>query len=595
MKHNFAVFSSLLVTWALATCVFEDTASAMSISLTPSSPSPAMVGDIVTWYTATADANTGRLRYRFRVKIGTGAFQTVHDFSPLTSLNWAMSEHEGSYEVEASVNNLDTGESASTSEAYQITSRVSGSQPVLTSTANPLVALYSAPACAAGSQMFVAFTSGDGFVQNTSRKSCTAGVSMNFYLGGMRASTQYSVYQTVVTGTQTQNGPTLTWITQPVSLSLAPYTVLTPPQKPVTQGILLQSMLFEMTVATDLQGNLVWYYPGNISSLIRPETGGLFLGLLESPTEDQSHQLLREFDLAGNTTLETNAERIDIQLAAMGKRQISGFHHEARRLPNGRIMVLGDVEQVLLDTQGPGPVDVLGDMILVLDRNLQVVWTWDAFDYLNVRRPATLGETCTPAGGGCPAFYLMPQANDWLHGNSLQLASDGSILYSARHQDWLIKIAYGNGLGSGNIIWRLGQDGDFAINSSDPNPWFSHQHDASLSGPLDATVLLFDDGNVRRVNDPNAHSRGQVLLLDEVNRVATPTLNVDLGEYSYALGSAQKLTNGDYHFDAGYINTDNLGNRSQSIEVDASGKTIYRMQIAGPAYRTFRMRDLYTP
>jgi len=147
-------------------------------------------------------------------------------------------------------------------------------------------------------------------------------------------------------------------------------------------------------VATDLAGNLVWYYPGSLFRAdARREAGGLFLGLTESPTEDQSHQILREFDLAGNTTLETNAEEINQQLAALGARQISGFHHEARRLPNGRIMLLADVEQVLINMQGPGAVDVLGDMIIVLDRNLQVVWTWDAFDHLNVRpRAATLGE-----------------------------------------------------------------------------------------------------------------------------------------------------------------------------------------------------------
>ena len=513
MKLYSRVSLFVLASWSAA--------AAMSISLSPSSPSPAAVGDVVTWYTDTAGADSGRLRYRFRVKTGTGGFQVVHDYSPLTSLNWAMSDSEGSYEVEASVKNLDTGDTASTSEAYQITSRVVGAQPVLTPTANPLVALYSAPPCSAGSQIFVTFTSPEGFAQSTASKACIAGVSTNFYLGGMRASTQYTIHHTVVTGTQSQAGPPLTWTTQPVTIPIEGYSVLRTPQKPVTQGILLQSMIEEMTVAADLAGNLVWYYAGNISSLTRPEPGGLFLGLLESPTEDQSHQILREFDLAGNTTLETNAEQVNQQLATLGARQISGFHHEARRLPDGRIMLLGDVERVLINIQGPGAVDVLGDMIIVLDSNLQVVWTWDAFDHLNVRRPATLGETCTPAGGGCPPFYLMPQANDWLHGNSLQLTGDGSILYSSRHQDWLIKIAYGNGTGSGNIIWRLGQDGDFSINSTDPNPWFSHQHDPSVSGPLDSNVLVFDDGDVRAATDPSAHSRGQALHLDEVNRVAT--------------------------------------------------------------------------
>jgi len=45
----------------------------------------------------------------------------------------------------------------------------------------------------------------------------------------------------------------------------------------------------------------------------------------------------------------------------------------------------------------------------------------------------------------------------------------------------------------------------FSINSTDPNPWFSHQHDPSVGGLLDSTVLVFDDGNVRAAADPSAH------------------------------------------------------------------------------------------
>ena len=149
---------------------------------------------------------------------------------------------------------------------------------------------------------------------------------------------------------------------------------------------------------------------------------------------------------------ETNAARVNEQLAAMGKRQISAFHHEARALPDGKILALATVEQILTDVQGPGPIDVLGDMIVVMDRDLQVVWAWDAFNYLDTSRPAVLGETCSAATAGCPPFYLADTANDWLHGNCVQLTPDGNLMYSARHQDWLIKIDYNNGNGSGDIL-----------------------------------------------------------------------------------------------------------------------------------------------
>ncbi len=104
--------------------------------------------------------------------------------------------------------------------------------------------------------------------------------------------------------------------------------------------------------------------------------------------------------------------------------------------------------------------------------------------------------------------------------------------------------------------------------------------------------MLFDDGDVRRVADPSAHSRGQVLVLDEQNMIATPILNADLGDYSAALGSAQQLPNGNYHFDQGWLQPSNT---SQAIEMDPWGNQVYALQLSSPAYRSFRLTDLYTP
>ncbi len=563
----------------------------MSVSLTPSIPSPAPVGAIVTWSAAVSQAGSATLWYRFRARPAGGEFRMVRDYGPQNMLDWTASEHEGAYEIEVSVKTNQTGQAAVTSAVHEVTSRVNGGAPALSPTANPLVFLYSAPACPAGSRMRVQFQSPDGSVQYTPYKSCAQGLSMNFYLAAMRPKTQYSVKQEVDTGSAFVYGPALALATPDVSLAIAGYKVVQAPPAPITNGILLQSTLFQMTVATDLNGNLVWFYPGSISFLTRPEPGGLFLGLFENATADLSHQILREFDLAGTTIRETNAARISEQLAALGKRPIGSFHHEAAGLPGGKVLVLASTEQILTDVQGPGPVDVVGDEILVLDRDLQVIWTWDAFDHLDPHRLATLGETCIGGGAGCPPLYLAHQANDWLHGNSLQLTPDGNILYSTRHQDWLIKIDYNSGEGSGAIIWRLGKDGDFQLNSSDPYPWFSHQHDPQFALGDNSTVMLFDNGNVRRDSDSNANSRGQVLRLDERNRVATLVLNVDLGGYSLALGAAQKLPNGNYHFDLGWL----PDTTSQSVEVDPSGNVVYAIQAGTQEYRSFRMRDLYTP
>lgn len=568
----------------------------MSVVVSPSAPSPAPVGTIVTWTATAPDASPGTLWYRFLVACAGEDPRLVRDFGPGNTLDWTASEKEGVYLLQVSVRNLNTGEEASGWAAYLFTSRVAGNTPVISATANPLVFLYSAPPCAVGSRVRVQFQSSDGFTQSTDYRPCSPGLSMNFYLAGMRASTTYSVKHTVDNGSQLVDGPALTLTTGKVSLALAPYTVLQPPALPAAEGLVLQSSLAQPMLATDLAGNLVWYYPGVVSFLTQAEPGGRFLGIYWDGNVDSPWQYLREFDLAGMTVWETNAARVSEQLAAMGLRPITAFHHDARRLPDGKILVIAATERILTDVQGPGPVDVIGDMILVLDAYSQVVWAWDAFDHLDPRRPAVLGETCVRGGGGCAPFYLAGTANDWLHGNSIRLTPDGNILYSVRHQDWLIKIDYRNGDGSGAILWRLGKDGDFRITSNDPYPWFSHQHDAGFLPNDNSTLMLFDNGNTRHSIDPNANSRGQVLRLDETNRVASFVLNADLGAYSIALGSAQLLSNGNYSFDVGWVLDANFQNpTSQTIEVDPSGRIVYNLQAATQEYRTFRMRDLYTP
>ena len=142
----------------------------------------------------------------------------------------------------------------------------------------------------------------------------------------------------------------------------------------------------------------------------------------------------------------------------------------------------------------------------------------------------------------------------------------------------------------GHVIWRLGAGGDFTINSSDPSPWFSHQHDARYIN--DNTLVLFDDGNVRRATDPTADSRGQELVLDEKAMTATLVVNADLGNYASAVGSAQMLPNGSLAFDSGFQGTAPTV-FGQSIEVLPNGTKTYVMQASGYQYRSYFMSALY--
>ena len=559
----------------------------VSVSLQPSVPSPARVGTRATWTATVSGAEPGAYSYQFAIRGFYEGRRIVKDFGPDNSFDWAPSEREGFYTIEVVARNKNTSQTAKAVVPYDVLSNVTGGQPAVTPTSHPLVFLYSAPPCPLGGIVAVNYSSSNSVVQETSTKPCDGLFTMNFYVAGLRAKTTYSVKHILQNNGSVSEGPVLSFTSGQAPEDVPTVTMVKPNSGLAEQPVVLSASLFTKFLATDLDGNAIWYYPGDLTFLTRPEPGGYFFGINEAAGGDQSRQIVREFDLAGITVLETNAARINEQLAAAGKRPISAFHHEARRLSNGHILVLAGVEQILTDVQGPGPVDILGDMIIVLNRNLEVIWTWDAFDHLDPNRMATQNDRCGP--GVCPPVFLGPQPNDWLHGNSVAEAPDGNLVYSARSQDWVIKIDYQNGRGSGNVIWRLGKDGDFKINSTDPDPWFSHQHDPEYEA--DGTLTLFDNGNGRWVKNPDAHSRGQVFRIDEKNRIADLTLNVDLGHYSLALGSAQLLQNGNYFFDSGF-REDGTG---ISTEVDPSGNIVYEIESSAPEYRTFRMKNMYTP
>src|SRR5882762_5112640 len=119
-------------------------ANAMSAILSPSIPSPAPVGTMVTWNASVLDADDGVIWYRFRARQSGGDYQIIRDYGPETSLDWTAPEHEGSYEIELSVRNRDTGDTTVVSSVFQMTSLVLGGKPAVTSTSHPLVFRYSA-------------------------------------------------------------------------------------------------------------------------------------------------------------------------------------------------------------------------------------------------------------------------------------------------------------------------------------------------------------------------------------------------------------------------------------------------------------------
>jgi hypothetical protein len=258
----------------------------LSVSLSPSVTSPAPVGTMVTWTAAVSGASSTNLWYRFRVRTaatplrtcraqpGTPApqgcaapdFTVIRDFGPVSTLDWTASDREGDYELEVSARDDGSGAVAVATAAFGFTPRVTGTAPAIARTANPLVFLYSAPACPEGSSMSVQFQTPEGFVQNTNSKPCDGRTTMNFYLAGMRTQTRYSIQHAVDDGSQTVNGPLLTQTTPAASAAYGPVTVMVPPAGTPPNPVILLGR-FGSPVATDQMGNLLWYSQQDISMI----------------------------------------------------------------------------------------------------------------------------------------------------------------------------------------------------------------------------------------------------------------------------------------------------------------------------------------
>jgi hypothetical protein len=268
---------------------------------------------------------------------------------------------------------------------------------------------------------------------------------------------------------------------------------------------------------------------------------------------------------------------------------VTGTHHDFAVLPNGHLILIAGTQQTIAGTL------VTGDVLIDLDQNHNPVWLWNEFDHLDVNRH--------------PMSYP-----DWTHTNSIVYSPDDkALMISIRHQAWVIKINYNDGAGDGSVMWKLGYQGDFALqsgttNAVDPVDWFNAQHDANIisaatAGTLD--VLMFDNGNQRVLDSSGkfcgtttipCESRVPILHLDETAKTADITWIDKLAPvFSFFGGSARLLKNGNIEFDE-CSSTPQPDQNAAIFEVTKTTppQTVWSMQIAGQyAYRGIRIPSLY--
>jgi hypothetical protein len=394
------------------------------------------------------------------------------------------------------------------------------------------------------------------------------GGNVQIYVAGMLGETTYHMRaQVTLNNGATYNDSDHTCVTDlpPVTSAVS---VTTPGGATPQPGIEMWNTIIPpsdaQAFATDLNGNVIWTYsyPHSATDFVQGiqllPNGNLLMVIayLSSMTTPQSPSVInevREIDLAGNTVNSLNMATLNQKLAAGKFRdaegnvyQLASFHHAVLTLPNGHLVLLATYLRTFSNLQGTtGTTTVIGDALVDVDQNFNPDWVWNTFDHLDInRRPMNWP--------------------DWTHSNGmLYSADDHNLLLSMRHQNWVIKINFLDGTGSGDVMWHLGEGGDFKlVNATDPTDWFYAQHGMGYFTPSTTGVFrigMMDNGNDRifptgqvlclpyKPTTAQCYSTMPLLEIDETNMTATMITHYVPSQFYFSFfgGNAELLADND--------------------------------------------------
>jgi hypothetical protein len=483
-------------------------------------------------------------------------------------------------------------------------------QGTVSSTNNPQVALYTMTLPFPGS-ITVNFGTDTTYGRQTWTQSTTqAGGAVSIYVAGMRANTAYHMQAAV----QLQNGISA----NDVDHTFTSGTPLLNPNLTVTTtaGMTPQSGLEVLTpyigaygiAVTDLQGDVVWSYAlpnapatDHIEGFKQLPNGHFLMSIGEGSTYTGASPAgaivaIREIDLAGNIVREISIAELTDELKAAGYNlPLQQFHHEVTPLPNGHWLLLANVTKSYpagTFTDFPSVTGVLGDVIIDLDQNLQPVWVWNEFDHFDVTRHPM-------------------QFPDWTHTNAIVYTPDDhNILVSMRHQNWVVKVDYNDGAGTGNVLWTLGHGGTqnplTLVGGTDPTDWNYAQHAPAVVGPTSAgifSLVMMDNGDDRMFPDgglcgtgsePACYSTVPVFQINETAKTATLTFHqtAPTSLYNSWGGNAEPMDNGNIEYDlCGTVSGSDI---FEVTPDSANPTTVWHMHMTGNnSYRGFRISSLY--
>lgn len=306
---------------------------------------------------------------------------------------------------------------------------------------------------------------------------------------------------------------------------------------------------FGMLLMVDNAGTPVWYYQtdSRIAGFSYRDNGTIMF-----VTADFR---LVEIDLLGNVTRSWYAGQRP-QGPAKGSFAVDAltFHHDADILSNGNLLALSTTRRQIdnyytddYDANAPRKTQwVMGDRAVEFRSDGKILWDWDAFEHLPVRRIGY--ETFS----GYWERRGFPGAIDWSHANAITKLDNGSVMVNFRYQSAIVNFDPE----TGDINWVFGEPSGWPaelqsklIRLEGDARWFWHQHAPVFTER--GTLLLFDNNNYRAhaldTPTPVAQTRSRAVEyeIDWKKRTAREVWSSDTANdepaVSIAMGSASIL------------------------------------------------------
>lgn len=472
-----------------------------------------------------------------------------------------------------------------------------GALPGVYPTANPLVASYTIAPPTGSTAVYVEFgTNTDYGFKTAETETPSGGGYVRIIVAGMKPITTYHMRAAaVLSDGSLQYDSDHTFTTGVVDSARIPkvQVSVTPGLSPapgVELACLWPGSTNQYTLAAfDPQGNLVWYYDYDAAVVGNPEPAKLLpnghlllvLGYGPSPPE------ILEIDLAGKVYRQVSLNDVNQSLAKQGSAiVVADFSHDVLQLPNGHLVILAGENRDYTDLPGyPGKTTVVGNAFIDLDPDNNVAWSWSTFDHLDVNRH--------------PMNFP-----DWTHANALAYSpDDGNLLVSLRHQNWILKLDYENGTGTGIILWKLGYQGDFTLDSDDPANWFYAQHDANIVSPNstgDFLLGVYDNGNDRlgmlcgNAGTTPCYTRATIFEVNEENMTASLHWADSPLSFSSWGGAVQLLPTGNMFVDLNAPVINPTGALVFEATQTQTPQVVWQMSVNGQNdYRTIHLPSLY--